>query len=137
MCFLRDEYGSGISIHVPTRGTTMKCGCLSGIFRFQFTSPQGGRRTYGTTIDCTDYISIHVPTRGTTLTDSDPVHHIIISIHVPTRGTTIFFFAPVEKLAISIHVPTRGTTLQYSFLLCRYLFQFTSPQGGRPRKPGP
>ena len=33
-----------------------------------------------------------------------------ISIHVPTRGTTSCWYSPVYPHFISIHVPTRGTT---------------------------
>ena len=119
-----------ISIHVPTRGTTIGYIFTKTASEFQSTCPRGARL-----IDYMPYlemqISIHVPTRGTTATY--PVNALAgdISIHVPTRGTTFCFFPFIvfsdfnpraheghdgycgcksSKLFISIHVPTRGTT---------------------------
>ena len=99
-----------ISIHVPTRGTTL-------LYAFLFLSYP---------------ISIHVPTRGTTRApfhtrfyilyfnprphegdDHEITHflcHTTISIHVPTRGTTVDTRKYRYCWWISIHVPTRGTT---------------------------
>ena len=55
-----------ISIHVPTRGTTL----------------------YHAIAINYQWISIHVPTRGTTRLPLPVLHQKDISIHVPTRGTT-------------------------------------------------
>ena len=109
-------YKKGISIHVPTRGTTFLSILLTG---------------------ATVSISIHVPTRGTTDTvfsswksiqnfnprshegndDHFPfrLHQRDISIHVPTRGTTEVGLMAKGKYKISIHVPTRGTTYDKHF----------------------
>ena len=125
------QYPQGISIHVPTRGTTQYIPAWHpGL-----------------------HISIHVPTRGTTLMkiwtmktvyfnpraheghdavrssnttqshDFNPRaheghdrceecnrHEDHISIHVPTRGTTVCINRRKHGFYISIHVPTRGTT---------------------------
>ena len=107
----RSSYSSGVSIHVPTRGTTLcgQCQCHGSA------------------------VSIHVPTRGTTDIDVYKLRSVCVSIHVPTRGTTIestinpgcwqfqSTFPRGERLYIgvflctpcpvSIHVPTRGTTV--------------------------
>ena len=56
-----------ISIHVPTRGTTIW-------------TKDGG---------FWEVISIHVPTRGTTVECPGVFGSGVISIHVPTRGTTV------------------------------------------------
>ena len=58
--------GKRVSIHVPTRGTTL---------------PQYPLPTIRT-------VSIHVPTRGTTLAMRGLIDTGYVSIHVPTRGTT-------------------------------------------------
>ena len=54
-----------ISIHVPTRGTTVKISSLITSSLFQSTCPRGARRTRDIEYLYV-YISIHVPTRGTT-----------------------------------------------------------------------
>ena len=126
------NFDGTISIHVPTRGTTI----VICIFYIVYA------------------ISIHVPTRGTTSFKLPSYTALLISIHVPTRGTTSARFLTVvlriyfnprshegndflsssslsfkvdfnprshegnddyhrirgAKLQISIHVPTRGTT---------------------------
>ena len=57
--------GDGISIHVPTRGTTIIRIPVTPIMQFQSTCPRGARRHTSACIRGTP-ISIHVPTRGTT-----------------------------------------------------------------------
>ena len=57
-----------ISIHVPTKGTTI--------------SPRVMTKKM--------IISIHVPTKGTTLEATEIPTFRTISIHVPTKGTTIY-----------------------------------------------
>ena len=57
---------SGISIHVPTRGTTTSLVSGTVTLPFQSTCPRGARRGFqllGLSVE----ISIHVPTRGTTI----------------------------------------------------------------------
>ena len=56
-----------ISIHVPTRGTTLSLGIYFLISRFQSTFPQGERQGVHTKKQGCTKISIHVPTRGTTM----------------------------------------------------------------------
>ena len=104
-------YGIGVSIHVPTRGTTYQdVGLELGILCFNPRSHEGNdalqdRQERNTTV------SIHVPTRGTTLKGLVPGEYMSVSIHVPTRGTTCNFikFHIIHDM-VSIHVPTRGTT---------------------------
>ena len=112
------NFDGTISIHVPTRGTTI----VICIFYIVYA------------------ISIHVPTRGTTFAVRHYAIIIIISIHVPTRGTTTItgYGVPNYKFQstfprgerrhvyerlfhlfqISIHVPTRGTTWTGLFSNC-------------------
>ena len=98
-----------VSIHVPTRGTTiLLCVFLQSIV-----------------------VSIHVPTRGTT--GEDRLHHPIyeVSIHVPTRGTTISCIFHVLSFIVSIHVSTRGTTFRGGKTVAYLMFQSTFPRGER------
>ncbi len=121
-----------ISIHVPTRGTTMFVFPRVVNFIFQSTSPRGGRHPNLLLLFPASFISIHVPTRGTTNSSISDFNSAFISIHVPTRGTTAVGSAQTQgivfqstsprggrhgdvvdtivKYRISIHVPTRGTT---------------------------
>ena len=130
------SYILGISIHVPTRGTTIAK-------KYQTRNP---------------FISIHVPTRGTTLLNYLHEFLIAISIHVPTRGTTLSMpylsasssdFNPRshegndsilhhggEDMLISIHVPTRGTTTDKGFTDISITFQSTFPRGERHNRGG-
>ena len=77
-----------VSIHVPTRGTTgLRIGELLDL-KFQSTFPRGERHGYDVKDVILSNVSIHVPTRGTTepVVPNFSVHPV--SIHVPTRGTT-------------------------------------------------
>ena len=77
-----------VSIHVPTRGTTLRA----------------------VSDEMKKTVSIHVPTRGTTAwLDKTPLR-VPVSIHVPTRGTTGLAPWTWSDNYVSIHVPTRGTT---------------------------
>ena len=78
-----------VSIHVPTRGTTLS---------LYWNGHKVG-------------VSIHVPTRGTTFRQEPGKGGSYVSIHVPTRGTTQFFIYSFRDRHVSIHVPTRGTTI--------------------------
>ena len=83
-----DDERVSISIHVPTRGTTVLDGKEDVKNGFQSTFPQGERHD-----DLLEFvrflrISIHVPTRGTTHGTPHMSLWDAISIHVPTRGTT-------------------------------------------------
>ena len=118
-----------ISIHVPTRGTTIIAGMIFGAGEFQSTCPRGARHVQLSELADT-VISIHVPTRGTT-------HRSIACQIMATfqstcprgarpggdllgssggfqstcpRGARPSTEYPCSTSAISIHVPTRGTT---------------------------
>ena len=100
----------GVSIHVPTRGTTLN-DVLS---------------------DAYSIVSIHVPTRGTTCPTNNHRAPDTVSIHVPTRGTTMYRLPPELSKNVSIHVPTRGTTWQrISQKESIRGFQSTFPRGER------
>ena len=119
-----------ISIHVPTRGTTMSSTRLFRTSKFQSTCPRGARRSALQHIPRSAHfnpraheghddqylhgcggirISIHVPTRGTTLIPELGDTHRIFQSTCP-RGARLYIDQAVHRYAISIHVPTRGTT---------------------------
>ena len=151
----------GISIHVPTRGTTPT---LSSVLPpisyfnsrphkgddgqlefikteekpFQFTSPQGGRLAEQIQELSSDLFQFTSP-QGGRRRMWVYLFDVVISIHVPTRGTTAAVSDLLYSEGISIHVPTRGTTSCPPFCVWPYsVFQFTSPQGGRlPSRIGP
>ena len=105
----------GISIHVPTWGTTMSSGSLFPcILNFNPRSHVGNDVPTLLPIHPIDKISIHVPTWGTTRRDHGSGGEICISIHVPTWGTT-----EIPKLP---YVET--------------IFQSTFPRGERPLTEG-
>ena len=120
-----------ISIHVPTRGTTMTVMLWECTAKFQSTSPRGGRLFISYFIWIIYFISIHVPTRGTTFHIHNDKCENPISIHVPTRGTTAITVPLYLDGRISIHVPTRGTTWTGMRMSWTQRFQSTSPRGGR------
>ena len=120
----------GISIHVPTRGTTPPKKPRLKNPHFNPRAHEGHDRKK-IKMYRLDKISIHVPTRGTTPWGYNWDHNPAISIQVPTRGTTLSSvpgsstvnFNPRAHEGhdvgsehgffdrfISIHVPTRGTT---------------------------
>ena len=127
-----------ISIHVPTRGTTitrLRCSALRQS-SFQSTFPQG-ERPWGLFLlyrlkdfnprshkgnDCTPTvtsfatdISIHVPTRGTTAMSRRNFLCCEFQSTFP-QGERLQVTQQLRQLMlISIHVPTRGTTIyEYS-----------------------
>ena len=126
-----------ISIHVPLRGTTLKSEHHAQItFRFQSTSPCGGRHTFqhgivvkgaafnprplagdDTIIMCAQIAMQHVfnprPLAGDDTHISFRYFVIFrVSIHVPLRGTTPWKEEVSQgPKGVSIHVPLRGTTL--------------------------
>ena len=102
----------GISIHVPTWGTTDTPPILKANGEFQSTFPRGERQGMTEEEAKAMVISIHVPTWGTTLLIPSSLLITAISIHVPTWGTTKIVFVILVKVSISIHVPTWGTTLR-------------------------
>ena len=125
-------YADGVSIHVPTRGTTPNASVVVMTVLVSIHVP-----TRGTTYldyQCTGYdqVSIHVPTRGTTVRLSSSYVIVMVSIHVPTRGTTQLYGQNHPTSQVSIHVPARGTTIinamtQYT----NTQFQSTFPRGER------
>ena len=99
-----------VSIHVPTRGTTINF--------------------YNPTV--IDDVSIHVPTRGTTPSIALRLIPLSVSIHVPTRGTTLasgsavavfYGFNPRSHKGNDLKTLDLSTAMQE--------FQSTFPQGER------
>ena len=119
-----------ISIHVPTRGTTLQSSWYCRLQLFQSTCPRGARPPR-LPISCYTVISIHVPTRGTTAAPCSvsPGYNFNPRAHeghdpiMRIRMYLLTYFNPraheghdsicryaADLLHISIHVPTRGTT---------------------------
>ena len=125
------NFDGTISIHVPTRGTTIVICIFYIVYAISIHVP-----TRGTTFAVRHYaiiiiISIHVPTRGTTIHSNRINCTVVISIPVPTRGTTVQDLDLFVAVHISIHVPTRGTTEQRQVHDAVKLFQSTFPRGER------
>ena len=109
-CNLKRSYFlGGISIHVPTRGTTFVC---TEIFKPHIR------------------ISIHVPTRGTTGCQ-DPQRCTIDFNPRAHEGHDSCRDRCYGRVRISIHVPTRGTTIRYGCTVRASIFQSTCPRGAR------
>ena len=124
-----------ISIHVPTRGTTVfpstqttnlsfqstfprgerqRCvGFGYGWIQFQSTFPQGERLLPVSPLLLIPLFQSTFPRGERQLVDADIARYEAISIHVPTRGTTQQRYNKLAIKNISIHVPTRGTTPLY------------------------
>ena len=130
----RKDFGEspGISIHVPTRGTTGSGEAQEIPGNFNPRSHKGNDRSADIHQGC-QQISIHVPTRGTTdaassaaalSSDFNPRSH---------KGNDRKIVAGVTVTLISIHVPTRGTTKRDRGLPGNRRFQSTFPQGERPQ----
>ena len=87
---LANGISDNVSIHVPTRGTTLSMADVTGEKR----------------------VSIHVPTRGTTF-DSGNVEtvYIVFQSTFPRGERPEEPTMSADWLKVSIHVPTRGTTL--------------------------
>ena len=100
---------SFISIHVPTRGTTISDNNHDEFDIFQSTCPRGARRTLTVTVGALS-ISIHVPTRGTTKRVAVEKEALIFQSTCPRGARRRIRVENIEHLSISIHVPTRGTT---------------------------
>ena len=88
--FAAIRFSQYISIHVPSRGTTLLASHHHGVLLYF--NPR--------TLKGYDQI----PSPGS--------HCSSISIHVPSRGTTSQYPLPLRPLRISIHVPSRGTTIK-------------------------
>ena len=82
----------GISIHVPSWGTTAFKDQTTVLFEFQSTFPRGERQFNLSHGEYIFLISIHVPSWGTTDVELPDFEAITISIHVPSWGTTMSFF---------------------------------------------
>ena len=78
----------GISIHVPSWGTTAESLIWPLCILFQSTFPRGERLAGRTVSDSLEKISIHVPSWGTTMVNFNATQVGLISIHVPSWGTT-------------------------------------------------
>ena len=122
-----------ISIHVPTKGTTIMSLQAQNNTNISIHVPTKGTTWYLGNVLCQILISIHVPTKGTTPRAKRNGNHASISIHVPTKGTTPAVLIASLIVSISIHVPTKGTTAKIynnipSFLLIFIYFPIFSYQ---------
>ena len=138
----------GVSIHVPTRGTTdRQSGSLwwTGRFnprphkgnddranevsdrieQFQSTSPQGERPIWEMGPNNNRRVSIHVPTRGTTDKDGIPLFGWEVSIHVPTRGTTFPVNIHDNSFQRFNPRPHKGNDSKIDNFFSKYLVIFT------------
>ena len=106
---LEGDVAGGISIHVPTKGTTENV----------------------TTAITAVSISIHVPTKGTTSYRSGIRGEHIISIHVPTKGTTLLHLDQTIVLAFQSTFPRRERQRLNEPMSLRYSFQSTFPRRER------
>ena len=102
---------NGVSIHVPTRGTTLQCIAVSAVSACCNPRSHKGNDTArkGARNDKTSFNPRSHKGNDLIRTDRLPVDPV--SIHVPTRGTTSFKNLASLFDAVSIHVPTRGTTM--------------------------
>ena len=99
----------GISIHVPTRGTTMIIIHEYNSKEFQSTCPRGARHHWDEPRALTNNFNPRAHEGHDKCVMQGPLAPAI-SIHVPTRGTTNKIEPVTPTPVISIHVPTRGTT---------------------------
>ena len=106
----RDSKLVGVSIHVPTRGTTESIELDVYFKAFQSTFPQGERRC--AVEDCDRYVRGFNPRsrKGNDVKAMPSDQKIRVSIHVPARGTTTGRNPYIQGDNVSIHVPARGTT---------------------------
>ena len=143
---------SGISIHVPTRGTTCRYPSLfRGFGVFQSTCPRGARQSF---LEET-YSSLHFNPRAHEGHDPQRVCQVEITRHFNPRaheghdgkqavrrllsefqstcprGARLFYDFFRCCFCISIHVPTRGTTITCAFGIIHFVFQSTCPRGAR------
>ena len=118
---------------------------------FQFTRPQGARLSRlfllevsihapargatGSTFLIKDLtaVSIHAPARGATITNLIAKANNCVSIHAPARGATQGVRPRARLPDVSIHAPARGATAAVLDSFSHVWFQFTRPQGARPR----
>ena len=127
----RDSKLVGVSIHVPTRGTTESIELDVYFKAFQSTFPQGERHS-GVSFPLISYLFQSTFPQGERRismirrcydprfnprsrkgNDSTcPKNHVDdnVSIHVPARGTTLPSSSIHSDFRVSIHVPARGTT---------------------------
>ena len=98
---------AGVSIHVPTRGTT--------IIHFKFL--------------VFSVVSIHVPTRGTTQYIKATNYNFSVSIHVPTRGTTEETAAAIGIMAFQSTFPRGERPFVDAFNLVGLSFNPRSHEG--------
>ena len=99
---------SKVSIHVPTRGTTRISSNVSVFIEFQSTFPRGERR--GSELSVSEGWSFN-PRSHEGNDKPEPNSHI--------------------KSGVSIHVPTRGTTKLSTLFVVVIQFQSTFPRGER------
>ena len=143
-----------VSIHVPTRGTTMREFIVSLIPVFQSTSPQGERRCarqpYPPILcfnprphkgnDCSFRVAFSKPVcfnprphKGNDRAGWDnPVLQRCFNPR-PHKGNDLLKVHCQNSFLVSIHVPTRGTTYTFLRIVSTTQFQSTSPQGERLR----
>ena len=99
-----------VSIHVPTRGTTLVPFIVRLSTEFQSTFPRGERhrRMWERIINAMRFNPRSH--EGNDMSSSSLLRFPFVSIHVPTRGTTQNGRKDNGNIQVSIHVPTRGTT---------------------------
>ena len=153
-CRVITRKGENVSIHAPARGATSLQSERHHHRRFQFTRPQGARRlpmglmearnvsihapargATGSTFLIKDLtaVSIHAPARGATITNLIAKANNCVSIHAPARGATQGVRPRARLPDVSIHAPARGATAAVLDSFSHVWFQFTRPQGARPR----
>ena len=119
-----------ISIHVPTKGTTVLLLCCKGGELFQSTYPRRVRPGMSGTNLLRVIFQSTYPRRVRLLATPPILNSVSISIHVPTKGTTSCFICTFIFIAISIHVPTKGTTDTRSQLFDCVLISIHVPTKG-------
>ena len=105
----RDSKLVGVSIHVPTRGTTESIELDVYFKAFQSTFPQGERLR-----------SKYKHTTG-----------LCVSIHVPARGTTLRLCRPIKRSEFQSTFPQGERQLDETLTSRETMFQSTFPQGER------
>ena len=128
----REKLNRHISIHDLTRRSTVFPTMQECLWKFQFTTSQGGRRLEECIYLVLQQFQFTTSQGGRLL----PLAHMFliffISIHDLTRRSTLRQACTGASLVISIHDLTRRSTIEHSttFTLDRS-FQFTTSQGGR------
>ena len=121
---------SPVSIHVPTRGTTRRWSGFGQYRKFQSTCPHGARPHQSK--DFSEQSSFnpraHTGHDITTLSSGNTSGCFNPRAHTGHDGVKSRWYAPH---CVSIHVPTRGTTAGGAREANPFTFQSTCPHGAR------